>query len=67
MTIDHLHRWGKEIFLFENVAAEVCSQCGEIFFAPEVLRLMDKQAKGKLKPEKTVTIPVIKLPEKAVA
>lgn len=66
-TVDHLHRWGKEIYLFENVTAEVCSQCGETFFAPEVLELMDNYVKGKLKPDKTVTIPVIRLPEKAMA
>ena len=66
-TIDHLHRWGKEMYLFENVTAEVCSQCGETFFAPEVLELMDNHIKGKLKAEKTISIPVIRLTEKAVA
>lgn len=66
-SADHLHRWGKEIYLFENVTAEVCSQCGETFFAPEVMELMDKHVKGKLKSNKTVTIPVIKLSEKAIA
>jgi YgiT-type zinc finger domain-containing protein len=65
--IDHLHRWGKEIYLFENVVAEVCSQCGETFFAPVVLELMDKHVKEKLKADKTVTIPVIKLKERAIA
>lgn len=54
------------MYLFENVAAEVCSQCGETFFAPEVLELMDKHVKGKLKADKTVTIPVIKLKERAI-
>jgi YgiT-type zinc finger domain-containing protein len=67
MTVDHLHRWGKEIYLFENVTAEVCAQCGETFFAPDVMELMDKHVKGGLKTGKAVTIPVIKLPEKAVA
>lgn len=66
-TVDHLHRWGKEIYLFENVTAEVCAQCGETFFAPDVMELMDKHVKGGLKTGKAVTIPVIKLPEKAVA
>lgn len=65
--VDHLHRWGKEIYLFENVTAELCSQCGETFFAPEILELMDKHIKGKLKPDKTLAIPVIRLPEKAIA
>jgi YgiT-type zinc finger domain-containing protein len=65
IAVDHLHRWGKEIFLFENVTAEVCSQCGETFLAPEVLELMDNHVKGKLRPDKTLTIPVIDMTEKA--
>ncbi len=67
VKVVHLHRWGKEIYLFENVTVEVCSQCGETFFAPEVLELMDNHVKEKQKPYKTVTIPVIKLTEKAIA
>jgi YgiT-type zinc finger domain-containing protein len=67
MPIDHLHRWGKDIYLFENVTAEVCSQCGETFFAPEVLELMDKHVQKKFKPQRTISIPVIKFAEKAVA
>ena len=55
------------MYLFENVTADVCSQCGESFFAPEVLELMDNHVKGKLKAEKTISIPVIRLTEKAVA
>jgi len=66
-TVDHLHRWDKEIYLFENVAAEVCSQCGETFFAPDVLELMEKHVQKKLKTRKAVTVPVIKLMGKAVA
>ena len=65
--IDHVHRWGSEMYLFEDVTAEVCSQCGEVFLAPVMLELMDEYVKKGLQSDKTVTIPVIKLTEKAVA
>jgi len=65
--ISHVHKWGDEYYLFENVKAEVCRQCGEVFFSPEILKLMDEYVKGKKSSEKTVCIPVIKMPDLAVA
>ncbi len=40
--IEHVHRWGGHWYLFKNVRAEVCGQCGETFLRPTVLRLMDR-------------------------
>lgn len=66
-TIEHVHRWGKRLFLFKNVQAEVCSQCGETFLKPAVLRLMDRcTATGKVG-QARVSIPVISLPDKVSA
>ena len=31
--IQHVHQWGEKIVLFEDVPAEVCQQCGEIYFS----------------------------------
>ena len=39
--IQHVHQWGEKIVLFEDVPAEVCQQCGEVYFSPEVLERMD--------------------------
>jgi YgiT-type zinc finger domain-containing protein len=48
-TIEHVHRWRRRLYLFKNVHAEVCSQCGEIFLKPAVLRFMDRcTATGKV-------------------
>ena len=65
--ISHVHKWGDEYYLFENVQAEVCRQCGEVFFSPETLKLMDEYVKSNKKSEKSICIPVIKMPDMAVA
>ncbi len=60
--IRHVHHWGDEIVIFENVPAEVCEQCGEVYFAPDVLEMMDKATLKKQKPDKTLAVPVFSLP-----
>ncbi|HWR58730.1 MAG TPA: YgiT-type zinc finger protein [Thermodesulfovibrionales bacterium] len=65
--ISHVHNWGHDYYLFENVQAEVCRQCGEVFFLPETLKLMDEYVREKRRSEKTISIPVIKMPDMAVA
>lgn len=66
-TIEHVHRWRKRLFLFKNVQAEVCSQCGETFLKPAVLRLMNRcTATGKVGRAR-VSISVISLPDKVSA
>jgi len=65
--VEHVHRWGGHLYLFKNVRAEVCRQCGETFLEPTVLRLMDRYtATGKVGRTR-VSIPVIKLPAKVSA
>lgn len=49
--IRHVPQWGEKIFLFKNVPAEVCTQCGETYFGPEALEKMDKVVVGLLEPE----------------
>jgi YgiT-type zinc finger domain-containing protein len=41
-TIRHVHQWGEKVFIFKKVPVEVCTQCGETYFGPEVLEKMDK-------------------------
>ena len=55
------------MYLFKNVQAEVCSQCGESFLKPAVLRLMDRcTATGKVGRAR-LNIPVISLLAKVSA
>ena len=60
--IRHVHHWGDEIVIFENVPAEVCTQCGEVYFSPEVLGMMDKATMEQTPPDKSITVPVFSLP-----
>lgn len=63
--ITHIHRWGKRIILMEDVPADVCQQCGEVYFAPHVLQAMDQiaEAKQKEKPKKEIRVPVYSFSE----
>ena len=66
-TIEHIHRWGGHLYLFKNVRAEVCIQCGETFLRPTVLRLMDRYtARGKVGKAR-ISITVISLQDKVSA
>jgi YgiT-type zinc finger domain-containing protein len=60
-TITHVHTWGEKIFLFEDVPAEVCTQCGETYFSPDVLETMDNIATSDAAPKTTVSIPVFSI------
>lgn len=59
--ISHMHQWGEGFYLFENIEAEVCGQCGETFFLPSTLKAIDKFVTEKKKSEKTISIPVIEM------
>lgn len=60
--IRHVHQWGDEIVIFENVPAEVCTQCGEVYFSPDVLKMMDSSTLQDASPEKSIAVPVFSLP-----
>ena len=46
--IDRVHHWGSQILFLKALPAEVCEDCGEIYFGPEALDLMDDAVKGKM-------------------
>jgi len=62
-TITHVYSWGEKFFLFEDVPAEVCTQCGETYFSPEVLETMDNIATSDATPKTTVSVPVFSMSE----
>ncbi len=51
-------------FFVEHVPAEVCMQCGERTYSPEVTDEILNFAKHKVKPVKTINIPVFDFAEK---
>lgn len=60
-TIRHVHQWGEKVFIFKNVPAEVCAQCGEIYFGPGALEKMDTIVSGAVEPEEVSQVPVYSL------
>ncbi len=56
-------RWGDELVVIEDVPAEVCQQCGEKYFSPEVYKTMENLAKTKAKTVKHIAIDVIQFEE----
>jgi YgiT-type zinc finger domain-containing protein len=60
-VIRHVHQWGEKIFIFKNVAAEVCTQCGESYFGPDALEKMDRVVASVPEPEEVAQVPVYSL------
>ncbi len=60
-VVQHVHQWGEKVFIFKNVAAEVCVQCGETYFGPETLQAMDKVVAGPGEPDEVTPVPVYSL------
>lgn len=52
-------------FFVEHVPAEVCTKCGERTYSPAVTEDILRFSKHKIKPVKTVKVPVFDFAEKA--
>ncbi|MGH9426644.1 MAG: YgiT-type zinc finger protein [Terriglobia bacterium] len=59
--IRRVHQWKESLFLFKNVPAEVCTQCGETYFGSEALEQMDKIVTNQPEPEESTQVPVYSL------
>src|SRR5207253_7470898 len=60
-VVTHVHTWEGKIFLFEDVPADVCQQCGEIYFSPDILEVMDKIVTSDIEPKTKVAVPVFSI------
>lgn len=60
-TIEHVHHWQGHLYIFRNVPAEVCTQCGEVFFGPAALKKMDQVVRDKVKTKEHRSVPVYSL------
>lgn len=56
-------RWGEELVVIEDVPAEVCQQCGEKYFSPEVYKAMENLAKTNARGVRHIAIDVIRFEE----
>jgi YgiT-type zinc finger domain-containing protein len=48
----HTVKKGDEVFVFENVPAEVCDVCSDTLLAPDTVRHLEDLMRGKKKPER---------------
>jgi len=62
--IEHMHEWGGQRFLIQNVRAEVCGQCGEVFLPPATLKAIDRVV-SEGRPKKHVSVAVFDLKSRA--
>ncbi|MFQ5651922.1 MAG: YgiT-type zinc finger protein [bacterium] len=56
-----------DYFLIENAPAEVCVQCGEKTYSPEVTDDLICLSKKKLKPARTLQVPVFEYTSQSVS
>jgi YgiT-type zinc finger domain-containing protein len=60
-VVSHMHQWGDKVFIFKNVPAEICRQCGEVYFGSEALEKMDEVVASSPEPEEITQVPVYSL------
>ncbi len=63
--VQHPYRWKGKIYIFENVPAQVCRQCGEKYFDAKVVEAMERAVLQNAKPQRTVRVPVFSFSELA--
>jgi YgiT-type zinc finger domain-containing protein len=65
--VQHEYRWEGNLFVFEDVPARVCRQCGEKYFDAAVVKAMERAVLGKLRPKRILQVPVYEYAEVAAA
>ena len=64
-TVTFSYEQDEAYILVEHVPAEVCPQCGEKLYTPEVTEALLQIAKQPFKPAKIMHVPVYDFTEKA--
>ena len=57
------YRYQGKLFIFKNVPAGVCQQCGEKYLSAKVAKEIERRIRTKEKWDKTISVPVEVLPE----
>jgi YgiT-type zinc finger domain-containing protein len=57
------YRYQGKLFVFQNVPAGVCKQCGEKFLTAKIAKEIERRIKKKEKWKKTISVPVDIFPE----
>jgi YgiT-type zinc finger domain-containing protein len=56
--VQHDYRWEGQLFIFEDVPAHVCRQCGEKYFDARVVKAMERAVLQQLEPKRILQVPV---------
>lgn len=59
--IDHDLWLGKKLFVIKGVPAEVCAQCGETVFTPQVTERILSTVKFAKNPRQIMKVPILTL------
>lgn len=51
----------EELYIFKNVPAKVCGQCGEKYFSSKIYGIIDRLLKENSIPDETMVVPVLSL------
>jgi YgiT-type zinc finger domain-containing protein len=54
--IIHTLQYKHEVFVFDNVPAEVCSVCGDTILAPNTVNKLELMLREKTTPEKLIPL-----------
>jgi YgiT-type zinc finger domain-containing protein len=65
--IRHTYHWNGRLFIFEDVPAGVCVQCSEVYFTAETVKTMEKTVLSKIRPKRTIRVPVYTYADAEVA
>jgi YgiT-type zinc finger domain-containing protein len=65
--VQYEHRWGSKLFVFEDMPAGVCQQCGEAYFTAETVKAMEKAVLSELKPKRVIEVPIFSYAEVVAA
>ncbi len=57
------YRYHGKLFIFQNVPAGVCQQCGEKYVPAKVAKEIEHRIQTKEKWDKTISVPIDVLPE----
>lgn len=57
------YRYKGNLFIFQNVTAGICGQCGERYLTAKVAKEIELRIQTKEKWDKTISVPVDVLPD----
>ncbi len=63
-TVEMDYRYKGQLYIFQDVPAGVCQQCGEKYLIGKVLKEIERRIQAKNQWKKTISVPVNKFSEK---